>query len=102
MFVGIAGNTLEVSPSDSMDKDTPATDVVVYKVSEVTDASAFRLKAREAQPEGGEAAKRAVGDAVEARFDELHAQAEEIRKAAIDRLTDKGVEPHSLNITPPG
>ena len=102
VFVGIAGNTLEVDPAGEMDKDIPATDVMVYSVSEVTDAGSFRSAARAAVPEGGEAAKRAVASAVESKFDELHAQAESVRAGKLKDLADRGVAPESLDIMPPG
>ncbi|MFW5826683.1 MAG: 1-acyl-sn-glycerol-3-phosphate acyltransferase [Alkalispirochaeta sp.] len=102
IFVGIAGNTLEVSPAGNMDKDTPATDVMVYSISEVTDAKAFRTAARNRAPEGGDEAKRAVTRAVQERFDERHARAESIRSAAVEKLAEQGVAPQSLNIIPPG
>ncbi len=93
VFVGIAGNTLEVSPAGNMEHDYPCTDVVVYQVSEVTDSASFRNSARENVPEGGEAAKRAVGAAVERRFDELHVEAEMVRDAAVKNLEKEGVKP---------
>ncbi|MEX2442035.1 MAG: 1-acyl-sn-glycerol-3-phosphate acyltransferase [Alkalispirochaeta sp.] len=102
VFVGIAGNTLEVSPAGNMDKDTPATDVMVYSVSEVADAATFRSEARNRAPEGGEAAKRAVTHAVQERFDHQHARAESIRGRAVEKLAEQGVTPQSLNVIPPG
>lgn len=102
VFIGIAGNTLEVS-TDNMEKDTPGTDVMVYSVSEVTNAGAFRTAARAGVSDDGmEAGKRAVAAAVEQRFAELHEQAEGIRSAALEKLAEQGVEPRSLNITTPG
>ena len=101
VFVGIAGNTLEVNPTAAMNKDDPCTDVVVYKVSEVTDSAAFRQSQRAAFPEGGEAAKRAVGSAVEKRFDELHAEAEAIRKVALQELAEKGIKPQRFSLDLP-
>ncbi len=102
VFVGIAGNTLEVSTAGNMDKDIPATDVMVYSVSEVTNAAEFRNAARGRAPEGGDAAKRAVTQAVQERFDERHARAEAIRGEAVEKLAQQGITPQSLNIIPPG
>ena len=96
--IGIAGNTLEVSPVGNMEKDSPATDVVIYQVSEVTDTAKFRSRARASAPEGGETAKRAVASAVQERFDSLHSEAETVRKAALEELSQRGIEPRSLHI----
>ncbi len=98
VFIGIAGNTLEVSPAGNMEHDDPCTDVVIYSVSNVTDSATFRNEARAQFPEGGEAAKRAVGVAVEKRFDELHAEAEAARQEGLDRLAEKGVKPQRFSI----
>ncbi|MDA3950598.1 MAG: 1-acyl-sn-glycerol-3-phosphate acyltransferase [Spirochaeta sp.] len=98
VFIGIAGNTLEVSPGTNMEHDDPATDVVVYNVSEVTDSAVFRNAARTAVPEGGEQAKRAVGAAVEQRFAELHAEAKEIRRVQLEKLAEKGVAPQRFSL----
>lgn len=99
VFVGIAGNTLAVDPAGDMDKDIPGTDVMVYSVSKVTDALAFRSGARHTVPEGGEAAKRAVCRAVETRFEELHARAETIRAGVLEKLAAKGVTPTSFDVS---
>lgn len=100
VLIGIAGNTLEVSTASNMEHDNPATDVVVYTVSDVLDAGAFRQTARSSTPEGGEAAKRAVCAAVEKRFEELHAEAEEIRQKKLIPLAEQGVTPRRFEITP--
>lgn len=97
VFVGIAGNTLEVSPEKSMAADRPRTDVIVYSVSEVTDGRAFRSDARAGAPEGGETAKRAVADAVAARFARMHDRAESIREKALVSLAAQGVTPTRLH-----
>lgn len=101
VFVGIAGNTLEVSPAGSMEHDDPATDVVVYNVSEVVDSGEFRRSARTAVPEGGEAAKRAVCAAVEHRFETLHGEAEAIRIKKVDALSAQGITPQRFDMTAP-
>lgn len=101
VFVGIAGNTLEVSPAGDMEKDTPKADAMVYLASPVTDARAFREAARATVPEGGEDAKRAVATAVGTRFDELHAEAEARRSEILAALAAKGIKPQRLEITPP-
>jgi len=100
VFIGIAGNTLEVDP-DNMEKDTPKTDVMVYAVSEVTAAAAFRQSAREQAPEGGEDAKRAVTAAVASRFDDMHQRAEVVRDAALATLARQGIEPRTIRIASP-
>jgi glycerol-3-phosphate O-acyltransferase len=99
VFIGIAGNTLEVSPAGNMEHDDPCTDVVVYNVSDVTESAAFRKEARARFPEGGEAAKRAVGVAVETRFDELHAEAEGVRQGVLNSLAEKGIQPQRFSMS---
>jgi glycerol-3-phosphate O-acyltransferase len=102
VFVGIAGNALEVSREAAMEKDIPKTDVMVYSVSPVTSASEFRMGARADAPEGGEAAKRAVARAVERRFAELHERAVLVRAEALEELSKQGVAPRTLDVSPPG
>ena len=86
VFVGIAGNTLAVDTGGSMDKDIPATDVMVYSVGPVTSSKAFRDEVRSSVKEGGEATKQAVSDAVLARFIDIHARAETVRTAGVEAL----------------
>ena len=102
VFVGIAGNTLEVSPAGSMEHDDPTTDVVVYNVSEVVDSGEFRRSARAVAPEGGEAAKRAVCAMVEHRFEALHGEAEAIRVKRVAALAAQGITPRHFDVTTPG
>lgn len=95
VFVGIAGNTLEVDARD-MEHDIPHTDVVVYSVSDVTNCSDFRGTARGDRQ--GEEAKQAVASAVRGRFDELHERAATLRTQAIASLHEKGIDPQSIDI----
>lgn len=80
VFVGIAGNTLEVHPSGGMSDDIPKQDVMVYNVSPVNACDDFRRSVRTNADQGGEAFKRVVADAVGARFDQLHQEAEAVRQ----------------------
>lgn len=95
VFVGIAGNTLEVTAT--MDKDVPRLDAVVYQCSPVCSSAEFRLQHRTAtEPE---AAKQQVADAVRARFEELHRQAAQQREAILAELETKGIRPQAMPIT---
>ncbi|SIP86929.1 glycerol-3-phosphate O-acyltransferase [Alkalispirochaeta americana] len=100
VMVGIAGNTLRVNPSGTMEQDTPGTDVMVYNVSPVTSTKEFRAKARQNFPEGGDEAKRAVTGAIEKEFERLHLQAEQTRQVALKGLAEKGVQPTSIDLSP--
>lgn len=77
VFIGIAGNTLRIDPEGDMTRDLATRDVVTLQVSDVTDCREFRDRAR---AEGcADDAKQCVADAVMARLEELHRQAERIR-----------------------
>lgn len=77
LFVAIAGNTMPVNTgSANMEDDTPVKDTIVFQASPVTDSQGFRSGV--AVPEGGDA-KQAVADAIMARLEELHRQAESLR-----------------------
>jgi len=95
VFIGIAGNTLEVDARD-MEHDVPHTDAVVYSVSEVTSCSEFRSGARAGLQ--GDEAKQAVATAVRGRFEEMHERAVTLRSSAIAALHEKGVDPQSIDI----
>lgn len=96
--VGIAGNTLQVDQSGNMEKDRPGTDVMVYNVGPVTPTREFRENARQATPDGGDEAKRAVAQAVADAFERSHAKAEAIRTGILEELAKKGVKPTSFEI----
>lgn len=97
--VGIAGNTLQVNSSGNMEKDQPATDVMVYSVSPVTETREFRTTARASRPDGGDEAKRAVAGAVEREFELRHAEAEAVREPLLKALQDKGVNPMQFDFS---
>lgn len=99
VFVGIAGNTLEVDVTGDMEHDIPHTDAVIYTVSEVTECSEFRGAARGAMQ--GEEAKQAVAAAVSRRFEEMHEIAVAEREKALAELHERGIDPESIEITPP-
>ncbi|MCG8479211.1 MAG: 1-acyl-sn-glycerol-3-phosphate acyltransferase [Spirochaetales bacterium] len=101
VFVGIAGNTLEVSPMGEMAKDEAKTDVMVYNVGPIVTAAEFRDRARRETSEEGTSAKEAVARAVEQRFDELHGVAERLRGPILEELSQRGITPTRLNITTP-
>lgn len=86
LFVGIAGNTLQVNPSGDMEKDIPTKDVMVYTISPVISSREFRDSARRGVPEGADEGKRAVARAVEAKLMEMHQHAEEIRAPLLATL----------------
>ena len=84
-----------------MDKDIASTDVMVYSVSEITDAKGFRSAVRETVPQGGEAAKVAVARAVEARFEHYHDRASQIRTGILATLAQRGIEPTTISLPRP-
>lgn len=92
VFVGIAGNTLEVHPSGAMDKDIPKSDAMVYAASPVTACREFRHVFRDGVDDP-EAAKRAVAEAVGHRLDEQHMIAEEHRAVVLADLAARGITP---------
>ena len=95
VFVGIAGNTLEVSAT--MDQDVPRQDALVYQCGPVCTSSEFRLRHRSAtEPE---AAKQQVAAAVRERFVALHREAAERRAAVLADLAKTGVEPRAIPVT---
>lgn len=95
---GIAGNTLRVDQSGNMEKDVPATDVMVYSVGPVTSTADFRAEARRGAGESMEETKRAVAKAVEREFAERHAEAEQVRETVLEDLARHGVAPASLEM----
>ena len=101
VFVGIAGNTLEVSPLGEMAKDQAKTDAMVYHVGPIERAADFRDEARRDAADDVGSAKKAVARAVERRFAELHDGAEAVRATILETLREKGVTPTRLNITTP-
>ena len=95
VFVGIAGNTLEVSTT--MDKDVPRLDVLVYQCGPVCTSSDFRRRHRSATKP--EAAKQQVAAAVQEQFTALHRRAVERRDAVLADLAKTGVKPRAISIT---
>ncbi len=80
LFLGMAGNTLQINPAgETMGEDIPARDVVVFLASDVYDASAFRAAASFACS-GEDDPKQVVADAVMAALAELHTHAEATRE----------------------
>ncbi|MFW6363234.1 MAG: 1-acyl-sn-glycerol-3-phosphate acyltransferase [Spirochaeta sp.] len=80
-FVGIAGNLLKVS--DSMENDEINPDIMVLQASPVYSAKEFRTKARESA--AGDDLKQAAADSVMKTLEDLHEQAQTIRRT---RLAD--------------
>lgn len=93
VFVGIAGNTLEVNPHGDMAQDLAKQDVMTYVVSAPRDCRVFRDTARLGCPDGGEEAKQAVADAIERALEDLHQTAEACRKPIIEALVAEGLRP---------
>ncbi len=96
VFVGIAGNTLEVDVKGDMEHDVPHTDVAVYSISEVTRCADFRTDARGSAQ--GEEAKQLVASAVGRRFEQMHERAAALRKQAVDDLHKKGIDPKAIQL----
>ena len=97
VFVGIAGNTLEVDVTGDMERDVPHTDAVVYSVSEVVDCKDFRAEVRGST--SGEEGKQAIATAVGRRFDELHERAAALRDKAVSDLDAKGIKPEQIDLS---
>lgn len=95
VFVGIAGNTLEVDARD-MERDIPRTDVVIYSVSDVTECAAWRNEFRGKLQ--GDEVKQAVALAVGNRFEQMHARASSLRDEALASLHRNGIDSHSIEI----
>ncbi len=82
IFVGIAGNLLQIHPTGDMSRDLATKDVMIFQVSEPVPCEEFRTAARDSAPEGTDL-KQHVADTVMARLEELHGSAEKLRQ---DRL----------------
>lgn len=82
VFVGVAGNVLLVNPDEDMSHDYPVEDVILFNVDKPRSCAEFREQVRaEARP--GADPKRAVGDAIMARLEELHIDTEAVRSERI-------------------
>jgi len=82
VFVGVAGNVLRIHPSGDMTRDLAARDLVVFSPSPITSCEEFRSRARATSCEGDP--KQCVADAVMARLEELHAEAEAERQRLLE------------------
>lgn len=83
VLVSINGSTLVINPAGSMHEDLARQDVMIMKCSPVLSAAEFRKAAQESCPEGQDP-KQFTVDQVMARLEELHAEAEPLRRAALD------------------
>lgn len=79
LFIGSAGNCLQISTSGSMSSDVPVQDVMVFQCDDQIMTSK-EFKEGINVPEGADA-KQAVADAIMARLEMLHERAEASRKA---------------------
>jgi glycerol-3-phosphate O-acyltransferase len=87
LFLGMAGNTLQINPDGhNMGQDIPRRDAVVFVASEVHEAGVFRSGVR--SPVGDEDPKQVVADAVMAQLAELHKEADAIHGRIIRAGTD--------------
>ncbi len=84
IFVGIAGNLLQIHPTGDMSRDLATKDVMILQISEPLSCEEFRTAARDSVPEGTDP-KQHVADTVMARLEELHGSAEKIRQDQLNR-----------------
>ncbi len=83
LFLGMAGNTLQINPAgENMGEDIPAKDAVIFVAGDVQDAHAFRAGVRPVANE--EDHKQVVADAVMAELAALHIKAEAIHTALMN------------------
>lgn len=78
IFVGLAGNVLRIHPTGDMARDLATRDVVSVTISDVVSCREFRDRVRESPC--SKDTKQCVADAVMARLEQLHEQAEAIRQ----------------------
>lgn len=83
VFVGIAGNVLQIHPTGDMSRDLTTRDILVMQASEPVSCSEFRESARASIPPGVDA-KQHVADAVMARLEEIHRSAEDVRARRLE------------------
>lgn len=86
VFVGIAGNVLRIHPTGDMSRDLVARDVMVFDVSEPVSCHDFRRAVRNSAPEQADL-KQHVADAVMARLETHHADAQRLRQQRIGGLS---------------
>ncbi len=80
VMIGIAGNVLRISASESMAEDLITDDVVVYRVSPIISCHDYRKHALSFAPTDSERnAKQHVADTVMSDLDKLHEEAEALR-----------------------
>jgi glycerol-3-phosphate O-acyltransferase len=87
IFIGVAGNVLRIHPTGDMKRDLATRDLMVLRASPIVSCSEFRSNAR-----AGACAddpKQCVADAVMHRLEELHAEAEVIRKERLSILAER-------------
>ncbi len=84
IFVGIAGNLLQIHPTGDMSRDLATKDVMILQISEPLSCEEFRTAARDSAPEGTDL-KQHVADTVMARLEELHGSAEKLRQDRLNR-----------------
>jgi len=83
LFVGIAGNVLQIHPTGDMSRDLVTRDVLILQASEPISCSKFRGEIRDQTPPGKDP-KQHVADAVMQELDRIHASAEALRQARLD------------------
>ena len=79
VMIGIAGNVLRISASESMSDDLITEDVVVYRVSPIVSCHDYRKHAHSTAFGDSENAKQHVADTVMGDLEKLHDEAEAMR-----------------------
>ena len=85
VFVGMAGNTLQIHPTGDMSMDLTTKDVMILQATEPVSCEEFRTAGRNTTPDGVDP-KQHVADLVMARLDEIHASAARIRDERLAAL----------------
>jgi hypothetical protein len=85
VFVGIAGNVLQIHPTGDMSRDLTTRDVLILEASKPVACSQFRAKLREQTPAGKDP-KQHVADAVMNELETIHASAERLRQERLEKL----------------
>jgi glycerol-3-phosphate O-acyltransferase len=85
VFVGIAGNVLQIHPTGDMSKDLTTRDVMILQASEPVSCQDFRDTTRDSNPQDVDP-KQHVADVVMSRLEEIHGSAETLRQERLAAL----------------
>lgn len=79
VFLGVAGNVLQIHPTGDMSRDLTTRDVIVLHASKPVSCAEFRDDVRDRTPAGIDP-KQHVADAVMRELDKIHSCAEKVRQ----------------------